>query len=68
VKEDIRLNLEDGQASVLVMLNFTQAFDMIAHDLMVCKMRASQRYFNGETALLSSYLSNRPQCMRSDGE
>jgi hypothetical protein len=28
--EDIRLNLEDGQATVLVMLDFTQAFDMVA--------------------------------------
>jgi ribonucleases P/MRP protein subunit RPP40 len=34
------------------MLDFTQAFDMIAHDLMVCKMRVSQRYFDGATALL----------------
>jgi hypothetical protein len=40
VTEDIRLNLE---ATVLVMLDFTQAFDMIAYD-MVCKMRGSQRY------------------------
>jgi hypothetical protein len=31
VTEDIRLNLEDGQATVLVMLGFTQAFEMIAH-------------------------------------
>jgi hypothetical protein len=39
VTEDIRLNLEDEQVTVLVMLDFTQAFDMIAHDLMVCKMK-----------------------------
>jgi hypothetical protein len=31
------LNLEDGQATVLVMLDFPQTFDMIAHDLMECK-------------------------------
>jgi hypothetical protein len=41
VTEDIRLNLEDGQVTVLVMLDFTQAFDMTAHDFMVCKMWAS---------------------------
>jgi uncharacterized membrane protein len=47
------LNLEDGQATVLAMLYFTQAFDMIAHDLMVCmcKMKGSQRYSDGATAL-----------------
>jgi hypothetical protein len=28
VTEDIRLNFEDEQATVLVMLDFTQAFDM----------------------------------------
>jgi ribonucleases P/MRP protein subunit RPP40 len=66
--EDILLNLEDGQATVLVMLDFSKAFDMIAHDLMVCKMRASQKYSAGVTALLGSYLSERTQCVRSDGE
>jgi hypothetical protein len=43
VTEDIRLNLEDEQVTVLVMLDLAQAFDMIAHDLLVCKMRASER-------------------------
>jgi hypothetical protein len=50
------------------MLDFTQAFDMIAHDLMACKMRAFQRYSDGATAFLGSYLSDRTQCVRSDGE
>jgi hypothetical protein len=57
VTEDIRLNLEDGQATVLVMHNFTQTFDMIAH-LIVCKMRGSQKYSDGTTALLGLYLSD----------
>jgi hypothetical protein len=30
--ENIRLNLEDGQPTVLVMLDFAQAFDIIAHN------------------------------------
>jgi hypothetical protein len=41
---------------------------MIAHYFMVCKMRASQRYSDGATPLLGSYLSDRTQCVRSDGE
>jgi hypothetical protein len=41
---------------------------MVAHDLMVCKMTASQRYSDGATALLGSYLSDRTQCVRSDGD
>jgi hypothetical protein len=61
------LNLEDGQATVLVMLDCTRAFAMIAQDLMVCKMRAFQRYSDGVTAF-GSYLSDRTRCVRSDGE
>jgi hypothetical protein len=62
VTEDIRLNMEDGQAIVLVMLDFTQAFDMIAHYLMVCKIRGSQSYSDKVTALLGSYFSGRTRC------
>jgi hypothetical protein len=62
VTEDIRLNMEDGQAIVLVMLDFTQAFDMIAHYLMVCKIRGSQRSYDKVTTLLGSYFSGRTRC------
>jgi hypothetical protein len=63
------LNLMDDIRLNLVMVNFTQAFDMIARDLMVCKMRGSQRFSDGIlTALLGSFLSDRTQCVRSDGE
>jgi hypothetical protein len=41
---------------------------MIAHDLMVCKMSGSQRYSDGATALLGSHMSDRTQCVRSNGE
>jgi hypothetical protein len=41
---------------------------MIAHDLMVCKMKGSQRYSDGATALFGSYLSDRTPCVRSDSE
>jgi hypothetical protein len=51
VTEDIRLNLEDGQATVLVMLDFTQAFDMIAHDLMVCKILIERRLCSAHICL-----------------
>jgi hypothetical protein len=64
----MRLNLEDEQVIVLVMLDFTQAYDMIAHDLMSWKMRASQRNSDEATALLGLYLSARKQLVRSDDE
>jgi hypothetical protein len=46
----------------LVMLDLTQALDMIAHDLMVCKMRGSQSKSDRATALLGSNLSDRLLC------
>jgi hypothetical protein len=49
VTEDIRFNL--------VMLDFTQAFNMSAHDLM--GLRGSQRYSDEAMALFGSYLSDR---------
>jgi hypothetical protein len=66
VTGDIWLNLEDRQATFVAMLDFTQAFDMIAHNLMVSKMRGSQRNTDGATALLGSYLTDQMQYMRSD--
>jgi hypothetical protein len=33
VTKDIRLNMEDGQVTVLFLLDFSQAFDMMVHGL-----------------------------------
>jgi hypothetical protein len=40
---------------------------MIAHDLLVCKMRVYPRYSVWATDLLGSYLSDRTQGLKSDG-
>jgi hypothetical protein len=32
VTEDIRLSMEDGQDTVLLLLDFSQAFDMVVHE------------------------------------
>jgi hypothetical protein len=34
VTEDIRLSIEDGQVTVVLLLDFSQAFDMVGHDLL----------------------------------
>jgi hypothetical protein len=39
VMEDIRSNMEDGQVTMLVLLDFSQAFDMVIHELLLCKLR-----------------------------
>jgi hypothetical protein len=45
VTEDIRLNMEDGQVTVLLLLDFSQAFDMVVlvHGLLLCKLRNAQK-------------------------
>jgi hypothetical protein len=39
VTEDIRLSMEDGQVMVLLLLDFSQAFDMVVHELLLCKLQ-----------------------------
>jgi hypothetical protein len=38
-REDNRSNMEDGQVTVFVILDFSQAFDMVIHGLLLCKLR-----------------------------
>jgi hypothetical protein len=59
VTEDIRLNMEDGQVTVLVLLDFSQAFDMV-----LCKLRNLQNYSDGARMLMDSYLNGRTQFVR----
>jgi hypothetical protein len=35
VTEDIRSNIEDGQVAVLVLLDFSQVFDIVIHGLLL---------------------------------
>jgi hypothetical protein len=45
VTEDIRLSMEDGQVTVLLLLDFSQAFDMVVHELLLCKLQNAQNYW-----------------------
>jgi small basic protein len=62
--EDIRLNMEDGQITVLVFLDLSRAFDMVIHGLLLCKLRNLQNYSDGARMLVDSYLNGRTQFMR----
>jgi hypothetical protein len=35
VTEDIQLNMEDGHVTVLLLLDFSHAFDMVVHGLLL---------------------------------
>jgi hypothetical protein len=56
VTEDICLNMEDGQVTVLELLVFCQAFDMVIHGLLLCKLRSLQNYLDGARMLVDGGL------------
>jgi hypothetical protein len=68
VTEDIRLSMEDGQATVLLLLDFSQVFDMVVHGLLMCKLQNAQNYSVGAGMLVGSYLVERAQFVRSGGQ
>jgi hypothetical protein len=56
--------LEDGQVTVLVLLDFSQAFDMVIHGLLLCKLKNLQNYTDGARMLVDSYLNGSTQFVR----
>jgi hypothetical protein len=56
VTEDIRLSMGDGQLTVLLLLDFSQVFDMVMHELLLCKLQNAQNYSVGAGMLVRSYL------------
>jgi hypothetical protein len=65
VTEDIRSNLEEGCATVLVLLDFSQAFDKVVHELLLLKLKNKFRFSTDSNALMNSYLTGRTQFVRS---
>jgi hypothetical protein len=51
VSDDIRFNMESNQATNLVLLDFSKAFDSVSHGLFILKLR--QRYGSGSYLFLS---------------
>jgi hypothetical protein len=50
------------------MEDFSQAFDMVVHRLLLCKLQTSQNYSVGAGMLMGSYLGERAQFVRSGGQ
>jgi hypothetical protein len=53
--------------TVLLLLDFSQAFDMVVHGLLLCKLRNAQDCSVGAGILVGSYLGERAQFVRSGG-
>lgn len=66
VVTDITCGIDESKATCLVLLDYSKAFDLINHDLLLAKMS----FYNFSDAVcvwFSNYLSNRLQCVEIDG-
>jgi hypothetical protein len=52
VTEDIQLSMKDGQVTLMLLLVFSQAFDMVVHGLLLCKLQNAQNYSVGAGRLV----------------
>jgi hypothetical protein len=61
VSDDIRLNMESNQPTILVLIDFSKAFDSVCHGLFILKLRQRFGFHATAAALVSSYLFLRYQ-------
>lgn len=59
ITEDIRIGMEAGQNSALVLLDFSKAFDSVNHHKLIHKLNTNFDISPSACKLFSSYLSNR---------
>lgn len=67
VTDDIIRALDKKMISILVLLDFSKAFDTINHSLLISKLKY-YGFLHGSSLLLNSYLSNRFQKIFSDNK
>jgi hypothetical protein len=61
--------MEDIQVTVLLLLDFSQAFAMMMHELLLCKLRNVQLVLSvGASMLVGLFLVERAQFVRSGGQ
>jgi Reverse transcriptase (RNA-dependent DNA polymerase) len=62
VTDDFRKASERRFLTVLLLLDFSKAFDSVVHDLLCSKLSSKFKFHSTATALVKSYLSDRCQC------
>lgn len=68
VSEDIRENVDEGNTSLLVLLDHSKAFDSVNHNIMCMKLRKLFNFSSSSTRLISSYLENRHQSVSANNK
>lgn len=67
ISYDIKMALNRKLISVLLLLDFTKAFDMVDHDILCDKLRSMFYFSTSAISLVRSYLSDRSQAVCVDG-
>lgn len=67
VSDDIRCNLDRNVATVLVLLDFSKAFDVVDHNILFEKLYCKFKFSLHATDLIRNYIANRVQCVSMNG-
>ena len=65
VVDDIKKGMDEHQVTVLVLFDFSKAFDMVDHFLLLTKMR-NLNFSNPVLTWIYSYLTNRKQAVKDE--
>lgn len=68
ITEEIRAEMVHNNISIIVLLDFSKAFDTVNHDILLMKLQQQFGFERSACQLLQAYLSNRSQfvCQNSD--
>jgi len=67
ISDDIKRVLEKKRTAVLLLLDFTKAFDSVVHELLCAKLQSQFFFDTSAVSLISDYLSGRVQAVCIDG-
>lgn len=65
VTEDVRRDMDRQKVTILLLLDFSKAFDTVDHDILLARLSFSFNFSQGVVSWFRSYLSNRKQCVKS---
>ena len=63
VTSDVRLNTDLKHISLLLLLDFSKAFDTVNHNLLCSKLKNNFKFSSSAIKLIKSYLCDRRQCV-----
>ncbi|XP_031358058.1 uncharacterized protein LOC116181770 [Photinus pyralis] len=59
---------EKSQYAIVSFVDFSKAFDCVVHNIIIRKLRLIYKFSDASAKLISSYLTNRLQCVRFNNE